>query len=138
MTQDDIAKKLGKSQSNIANKIRLLKLSPIVKKIIREYSLTERHARTLLNLDSDKQLEAVRIICDNNLNVRQSEELVASMLKEKVEKHQKVKMSGIRDMRLFTNTVKHAVDLMKENGINANMEQNNFDWGIEYIIKVVK
>ena len=47
-------------------------------------------------------------------------------------------MPGIRDMRLFTNTVKHAVDLMRENGINANMEQNDFDWGIEYIIKVVK
>lgn len=138
MTQEDIAKKLGKSQSTIANKIRLLKLSPIVKKIIREYSLTERHARTLLNLDSEKQLEAARIICDNNLNVRQSEELVSKMLKDKVKKHQTVKIPGLKDMRLFTNTVKQAVNLMRENGVDANMEQNDFDWGIEYIIKVIK
>ena len=55
MTQEDIAQKLGKSQSTVANKIRLLRLSPIVRKIIRDYSLSERHARALLNLDQDKQ-----------------------------------------------------------------------------------
>ena len=137
MTQDDIAKKLGKSQSTIANKIRLLRLSPIVRKIIREYSLTERHARALLNLDPEKQLIAVRNICENNLNVRQSEELIANMLKEKVAKKQNVKISCVKDMRLFTNTVKQAVSLMRENGVEAQLEQNNFDWGIEYIIKVI-
>lgn len=138
LTQDDIAKKLGKSQSTVANKIRLLKLTPIVRKIIREYSLTERHARALLSLDPEKQLIAVRNICDRNLNVRQSEEMIAQMVSEKNKKNQNVKINEISDVRLFTNTVKQAVELMREIGVDAKMEKNDFDWGIEYIIKVIK
>lgn len=138
MTQDDIARKLGKSQSTVANKIRLLRLSPIVKRIIREYALSERHARALLTLDEKKQLEAVRTICDNNLNVRQSEELVSDMLKTKSKAKQTIKISGTNDIRLYTNTVKQAVDLMIENGADASLSQNDFDWGVEYVIKVVK
>ncbi len=138
MTQDDIARKLGKSQSTVANKIRLLKLTPIVRKIIREYALTERHARALLNLDPEKQLIAVRNICDNNLNVRQSEEMISQMLCEKMKKKQTVKVNEIHDIRLFTNTVKQAVDLMIESGADAQMEKNDFEWGVEYIIKVRK
>lgn len=138
LTQDDIARKLGKSQSTVANKIRLLRLTPIVRKIIREYNLTERHARALLNLEQEKQLAAVKTICENNLNVRQSEELISNMLKEKSKKQQTVKITGLKDTRLYTNTIKQAVDLMRENGICAEMEKNDFDWGIEYIIKVLK
>lgn len=138
MTQDDIARKLGKSQSTVANKIRLLKLTPIVRKIIREYSLTERHARALLTLDPEKQLIAVRSICDNNLNVRQSEEMIADMLRERVKKNQTIKVNEIHDIRLFTNTVKQAVELMRESGADAQLEKNDFDWGVEYIIKVIK
>jgi len=136
MTQEDIARRIGKSQSTVANKIRLLRLTPIVRKIIREYNLTERHARALLNLDPEKQLAAVRTICDNHLNVRQSEELISSMLLEKTKKQQTVKVSGANDIRLFTNTVKQAVDLMRESGADAQLEKNDFDWGVEYIIKV--
>lgn len=139
LTQDDIAKKLGKSQSTVANKIRLLRLSPIVRKIIREYNLTERHARVLLNLDTEKQLACVKRICENNLNVRQSEELVASVLKEKPQKKQQtIKVSGLDDGKLYTNTIKQALNVMKENGICAEMKKNDFDWGYEYIIKILK
>ena len=138
MTQDDIARKLGKSQSTVANKIRLLKLTPIVRKIIREYGLTERHAKALLTLDPEKQLIAVRNICDNNLNVRQSEELISGMHQEKVKKTQTIKVNEINDIRLFTNTVKQAVNLMRESGADAKLEKNDFDWGVEYIIKVIK
>lgn len=138
MTQEDIAQKLGKSQSTVANKIRLLRLSPIVRKIIREYNLTERHARALLNLDQDKQLAAVKTICENNLNVRQTEDLVSKLLKDKTQANQTVKITGVRDSRIYTNTIKQAVELMKENGIDAQMEKSDFDWGIQYIIKVMK
>ena len=138
MTQEDIAKKIGKSQSAVANKIRLLRLTPIVRKIIREYGLTERHARALLNLDPEKQLAAVRTICDNHLNVRQSEELIANILKNKPQKQQTVKVSGTNDIRLFTNTVKQAVDLMIESGADAKLEKKDFDWGVEYVIKVMR
>ena len=110
----------------------------IVRKIIREYGLTERHARALLTLDPEKQLIAVRNICDNNLNVRQSEELISGMLQEKVKKTQTIKVNEINDIRLFTNTVKQAVNLMRESGADAKLEKNDFDWGVEYIIKVIK
>lgn len=138
MTQDDLAKKLGKSQSTIANKLRLLRLSPRVKKMIRDFSLTERHARALLNIpDEERQLAAVRTICRQRLNVQQSEELVRQILSaEKSVPTQKVKIPTLKDVRIFTNTVKHALDLMRENGVDADMQKNDFDWGVEYVIKV--
>ena len=138
MTQNDIAKRIGKSQSAVANKVRLLRLTPLVRKIIREYNLSERHARALLNLDDEKQLAAVRAICDNHLNVRQSEEMIAQMLSSGTKKQQTVKVSCTNDIRLFTNTVKQAVDLMIESGADAKHEKKDFDWGVEYIIKVKK
>lgn len=138
MTQDDLAKKLGKSQSTIANKLRLLRLSPRVKKIIRDFSLTERHARALLNIpDEERQLTAVKTICRQHLNVQQSEELVKQIISEKNEPGmQKVKIPTLKDVRIFTNTVKKALDLMRENGVEADMQKKDFDWGVEYVIKV--
>lgn len=138
MTQDDLARKLGKSQSTVANKLRLLRLSPRVKKIIRDFSLTERHARALLNIpDEERQVEAVQTICRKHLNVQQSEELVRQIMSAPEEKpNQKVKIPNCKDVRIFTNTVKKALDIMKENGADADMQKNEFEWGVEYIIKV--
>lgn len=80
LTQTELALKVGKSQASVANKIRLLKLPPLVKKLIRDYDLTERHARALLLLNNEeKQLEAVKLICRDNMNVTQAEELVRTM-----------------------------------------------------------
>ena len=139
MTQDDLARKLGKSQSTIANKLRLLRLSPRVKKIIRDFSLTERHARALLNIpDEELQLTAVRTICRQRLNVQQSEELIRRLISEE-KKHpasQKVKIPVVKDVRIFTNTVKKALDIMRESGVDADMQKHDFDWGVEYVIKV--
>lgn len=138
MTQDDLAKKLGKSQSTIANKLRLLKLSPRVKKMIRDFSLTERHARALLNIpDEERQLIAVRTICKEHLNVQQSEELIKQIISsQSASQNKKVKFPVLKDVRIFTNTVKKALNIMKENGVDANMQKNDYDWGIEYVIKV--
>lgn len=138
LTQEGLAKKLGKSQSSIANKLRLLKLSPIVKKIIREYGLSERHARALLNLEEDKQLSAVRTVCENSLNVKQTEEMIRQMAAESEKKRQHIKISAFKDVRLFTNTVKQAVNIMRESGVDAKLEKNDFDWGVEYVIRVKK
>lgn len=138
MTQDDLARKLGKSQSTIANKLRLLRLSPRVKKIIRDFSLTERHARALLNIpDEERQLIAVQAICRQHLNVQQSEELIKQIMSAKpASSAQKVKFPVLKDVRIFTNTVKKALDIMKENGVDADMQKKDYDWGVEYVIKV--
>ena len=138
MTQDELADKMGKSQSTIANKLRLLRLPQSVRRLIHEFSLTERHARALLHItDEDKQLAAVKIICEKRLNVQQTEELVKSMLVEKPKK-QSVRVHTLKDVRVFTNTVKKALDLMKKSGVDADMKRNEFDWGTEYVIRVKK
>lgn len=138
MTQDDLAKKLGKSQSTIANKLRLLRLSPRVKKIIRDFSLTERHARALLNIpDEESQLMAAQTICRQRLNVQQSEELIRQIMSAKSSApRQTIKIPTLKDVRIFTNTVKKALEIMRENGVDADMEKKDFDWGVEYVIKV--
>ncbi len=137
MTQEEIARKLGKSQSNIANKLRLLRLYPRTKRLILEYSLSERHARALLHLtDEEAQLLAARTINEKKLNVAQTEELIKKMLNSHSQSQQKLKFKSFQDIRVFTNTIKRALDLMRDGGVNADMETNSFDWGIEYIIKV--
>lgn len=137
LTQEEIAKKLGKSQSNIANKLRLLRLYPKTRRLILEYSLTERHARALLHLtDEEAQLRAVQTINEKKLNVSQTEELIKKMLKTSVSGAQKLKFKSFQDIRVFTNTIKRALDIMRDGGVHADMETNSFDWGIEYVIKV--
>ncbi len=137
MTQEEIAQKLGKSQSTIANKLRLLRLYPRTKRLILDYSLSERHARALLHLtDEETQISAVRLINDKKLNVSQTEELIKKMLKTSPEKAQTIKFKTVQDIRVFTNTIRHALDIMRDGGVEADMETNSFDWGIEYVIKV--
>lgn len=137
MTQAEIAAKMGKSQSSVANKIRLLRLPPRVKKLIRDYELTERHARALLMLnDEDKQIDAVRTVFRDHLSVSQTEELVRAMVSEKPKPEQNVRISTIKDVKVFKNTVKKALDIMKKGGVEAHMEEIKFDWGTEYIIRV--
>ena len=82
LTQEELADKLGKSQSTIANKIRILKLSPKVRQILIAHNLTERHARALLRLPEEKQrLRAANLIAERGLNVAKTEELVDKLLK---------------------------------------------------------
>lgn len=142
-TQDELAKHLGKTQSSVANKVRLLKLPAVVREIIKDNALTERHARALLRLDSeDKQLKALEKITDENLNVQQTDELIDEMVSAKIKKKSDIKSFGekrcLKDVRIFVNTVRHAVDVMRKNGIEANAEENEFDGYYEYIIHIPK
>ena len=77
LTQEVLAQRIGKSQSTIANKLRLLKLSPVVQRRLLEAGLTERHARALLKLpDNDAREKVLEKIIKLNLNVRQAESLI--------------------------------------------------------------
>lgn len=135
MTQDELAEKMGKSQSTVANKLRLLRLPPSVRHMIGEQSLTERHARALLHLNDEKrQIEALEQIQKKQLNVQQTEELIKSMLCPRPK--QSLHVSPIKDVRVFTNTVKKALDIMKKSGVDADMKKSEFDWGTEYVIRV--
>lgn len=140
LTQEQAARKLGKTQSTIANKLRLLRLSPDEQEWIENAGLSERHARALLKLDSETvRREALSKIISENLNVKQTEELV-SILSNSASKTNKRSNSKavIKDFRIFVNTINKAVTTMRMAGINAQTHQIDNDNFIEYTIRVPK
>lgn len=139
-TQEHIAMKLGKSQSSVANKLRLLRLPESVKLSIGENKLTERHARALLRIPSEeKQLEAIKKICENSYNVSETDAFVDKLLSEKAEsKQSKKRMGMMKDVRIFMNTINRAVSVMVESGIAAEAKKTEFDGYYEYVIKIPK
>jgi ParB family chromosome partitioning protein len=144
LTQEELAQKIGKSQSTVANKIRLLRLPPLVKKILSDNNLTERHARALLKLhDEQLQLKVLKIVCEKGLNVKKTEELIERVIDKYLgkgrDKPAEKKLSKtIKDIRIFVNTIRQAIELMRKSGVNAKAAQ--FDRGeyIEFIVRVPK
>lgn len=138
-TQQDLAEKLGKSQSTIANKIRLLKLPKDIQKSLLEYSLTERHGRALLKLPDDTLRRCVlERIKANNLNVSKTENLVEDMLcslREKDEKTVEQNIKSLVNIRIYLNTIKKAYRAINEYGLKA--EYNEEDKG-EYVLVKIK
>ncbi|GKX30310.1 nucleoid occlusion protein [Vallitalea longa] len=132
LTQDEVAKQVGKSQSTIANKLRLLRLSNNVKKVLLDNSLSERHARALLKLpDEELQLSILNKVVEQSLNVKKTEELIDRTLNrliEQVNKKDKAKVKRyLKDIRIFTNTIKQAVDMMESSGIEIDYEVKEVD-----------
>lgn len=127
-TQDELAKRVGKNQSTIANKMRLLKLPTEVRQVLVAESLTERHARSLLKLeDGASQLRILQDVCQKGLNVRQTEELIAEHLACAARRQQpSVKQNFvkiIKDVRIFVNTVNSVVSQMRKSGLDINVKQ---------------
>ncbi len=145
LTQEELAKKMGKSQSTIANKIRLLRLSPEAKKMLSENNLTERHARALLKLHDERlQLKVLKCICERGFNVKKTEELIDRVidkysikLNENRNENRKF-IKSIKDVRIFVNTIRQAVDIMKQSGINARAAQIDRGIYMEYIVRIPK
>lgn len=141
MTQEELAKRMGKTQSAIANKIRLLKLPNVVRELIKDNNLTERHARALLRLDSeDKQLFAIKRIIDYGFNVKQTDALVDKIIKKGISVDEKVKSQSnpIKDIRVFFKTVSRAVAMMNDNGIDATATKDENEFYYEYTIRIPK
>lgn len=140
MTQEQIARQLGKNQSTVANKIRLLKINDEQQQIIINNNLSERHARTILKLDHDNRLIALDRIVKENLNVNQTEILVNDILNNNVKKKKENKNQRIviKDVRIFINTFMKAFDTMKQSGINAISKKTEDDEFIEYSVKIPK
>ena len=138
MSRDDVCRKLGKAAPTISNKLRLLKLPEDVRLKITQEGLTERHARALLRLPTRAQLDrALSIISDKRLNVAESEKLIDQMLSaDKSSKKPTVKL--FKDVRIFVNTLNHAVDTMRRAGIEADSAKSETDEYIEYIVRIPK
>lgn len=141
LTQEQAAKKLGKSQSAVANKLRLLKIPENVQKFLAENDLTERHARALLRLPKEEMLSAAQEIAEQQLNVAQTEALVDAMLTPEEEKpipYRGKKIMVVKDLRIFRNTVERALETLRESGVEAFAEQNEHEEYLEYIVRVSK
>ena len=138
MTQEEISKRLGKSQSYLSNKLRLLKLSDELRSVILENSLSERHARALLRLDSDiDRLKALLEIIEKNMNVSETDKYIDSIVTP-VKQKSRPKFRKLKDIKLFINTINHAVDTMRNAGIKAVSEENETSDYIEYVIRIPK
>ena len=128
ITQEEIAAKIGKSQSTVANKLRLLNLAPQVRQQISVEVITERHARALLKLENaEQQLKILKKIYEQNLNVRQTDELIeASLIKSETIKKERIKRKitkVVKDMRIFLNTIRGAVQTIQNAGMDAEISE---------------
>ncbi|WP_455266623.1 nucleoid occlusion protein [Phascolarctobacterium sp.] len=123
ITQEAMAARVGKKQSTIANKLRLLRLSAPVRKVLMDAELSERHARALLKLpDDEKRLEVLETIVAKSFSVRQTEEYINKLLDGKSEEKRK-RMVIVNDVRIYLNSIKQVVDAVKTAGIPVAMEQ---------------
>ena len=140
MSQEEAAKRLGRSQSAVANKLRLLRLSPACVELLRQYGLTERHARTLLRLEGeDAQLAALRYIGEKKLNVAASEEYIEELLKKKQqEPPAKRSVYVIKDVRLFLNSVTRGMETIRRAGVDARCDKRESDEEITITIQIPK
>lgn len=139
MTQQQAAERVGKTQSSVANKLRLLKLAPETVALVREHGLTERHARTLLRLtDPDAQAAAAAEIVRRHCNVEQAEAYVDHLLKGKKQTSAGRRKVLVRDVRLFLNTVNRAVALMQSAGVGAEVDRQDSPDGLVLTIKIAQ
>ena len=139
ITQDEAAKRLGMSQSYLANKIRLLKLSPEEQEEILKHHLSERHARALLRVDEmTLRQKLLATVIERGLNVAQTEELAAAALQPKKPAGKRKRTFIAKDIRLFINTIDHAVDAMKTAGIPAQTEKKETEEYIECTVRIPK
>ncbi len=136
LTQEVLAQRLGKSQSTIANKLRLLKLPEKVKQIFKESNLTERHARALLRIpEENKQLDIISKIIEKELNVKQTDEVVQAIVDNgKGKTKTRTSKVVIRDLRIFLNTLKQAVQVIEKAGLKPKVTEE--DLGDYYEVKI--
>lgn len=141
LTQEQAALRLGKSQSTVANKLRLLRLTEEEQEWIVKAGLSERHARALLRMDDEStRREALSRVVTDSLNVKQTEHLVGILLQStpKPEKSKGNSKAVIKDVRIFLNTINKAIDTMRLSGIDAQSNKTDTNDFIEYTIRIPK
>ena len=139
MSQEEAARRLGRSQPAVANKLRLLKLPPQVLALLRDGGATERHARALLRLGSpEAQRAALEEILKRGLNVAQTEAYIDRLLQSGTAPRKAAPVYRIRDVRLFLNTVKRSLAVMQSAGVNARCGKEETDREITLTIHIPK
>ncbi len=141
MTQEQLARQLGKNQSTIANKLRLLRLEDEEQELILKFGLSERHARLFLKVSDDKRIDCIKRAAKYNMNVAQTEKMINNMKEERDEEEEKTTNRPkivFKDVRIFMNTINKAIETMKQSGVNAALMKKENDEYIEYTVKIHK
>ena len=132
LTQNELAKRLGYRQSTVANKLRLLKLPEYIKQAISHGTITERHARALLNVPEDKLEEVYLTITNRQYNVSKTEEYI----RELTQAHHSKGVSN--NLKIGVNTIKEAYELCKKSGIDADLKVTEYDDNVKIVIRMKK
>ncbi|SNS54349.1 chromosome partitioning protein, ParB family [Anaerovirgula multivorans] len=142
LTQQELAVRIGKNQSTIANKLRILRLGDEIKQKLLEHNLTERHGRALLKLpDEELRLMVLDKIIKNDYNVKKTEEFIQSMLEEltaEEEPKHKQNIKSFMNYRIYINTIKQAYEAIKDKQGNAEFKQVDKGDFIEVTVKIPK
>ncbi len=137
MSREEVALKLGLAPSTVSNKLRILRLPEEMRFELARAGLTESHARALLMLEDDNQrARALSIIVDRHLNVAESERMINQMINRN--NRSRNPLRGIRDVRLFINTLNHAVDTIRRAGVEADAARSETEEYIEYVVRIPK
>ena len=142
MSQEEAARRLGRSQSAVANKLRLLRLPPDVLDALKEQGLSERHGRALLRLpDAESQRAALRSIVEKELSVAATDAYIDRLLAEDAaagNKSAPKRSFVLKDVRVFLNTVSRSLELMKQGGIEAGMQREETEDALILTISIPK
>lgn len=146
LSQEEAARRIGKSQSAVANKLRLLKLPEDILEALRENGLSERHGRALLRLSTpQKQRAALEYILENDLTVAATDAYVDALLQspapepeEEKEQPQPKRSFILKDVRVFLNTLSRSLDMMKQGGIDAGMRREETEDSLILTISIPK
>lgn len=141
LTQEEVAERLSVSQSYVANKVRLLRFDSAMREKIMAAKLTERHARAILRLPANLWEEALSKIVARRANVETAERLIEEMLTggEQLKKPKRPRARGmLRDVKVFYNSVEHAVELLRRCGVAARLEQKEEECESCLIIHISK
>lgn len=141
LSQEEAARRVGKSQSAIANKLRLLRLSPSLLEQLRSEGLTERHGRALLRLPEEQREAALSHVVEQHLNVAQTDAYIDQLLASEEQSPAKPRHRPtiyIRDVRLFLNTVRRGLDTMQRSGLESKCSKEETEEHITLTITIPK
>ncbi|ARK32921.1 nucleoid occlusion protein [Halalkalibacter krulwichiae] len=140
LTQESLAQRLGKGQSTVANKLRLLNLPEAVQNAILERQISERHARALLSLkDNELQIKLLAEVIEKQLNVKQTEERVKAILEGQAPAKKKpTRKSYSKDMRIAMNTIRQSVDMVVKSGLSVDTNEEEHDDFYQFTIRIPK
>lgn len=140
LSQEECARRLGRSQPAVANKLRILKLPEDVLESLRANGLTERHARALLRLpDDEARRAALERIVSEGMNVAQTDRYIDSLLSpEEKPAREKRRAFILKDVRVFLNSLTHSLDVMKKGGIDAALKKEETDSELIVTISIPK